>query len=139
MSDAEKQTSVTDSPWFWVMLFSLAGLAALFTIAPKFERREASIEAKFHARERGLGREPVDQPPDDDATPAANDGVANDIADGATNDGAGPTAFPWQPIFTITPIALFLAAIAIVAMWNVMRFHRRRLSQLQQSNSARDH
>ena len=54
-----KLPSVTESPWFWIMLFSLAGLAAVATIGPKFDRREQSIETKFQARERGLGRESV--------------------------------------------------------------------------------
>ncbi|HZZ28354.1 MAG TPA: hypothetical protein VFE46_10170 [Pirellulales bacterium] len=124
MSDSEKTLpSVTDSPWFWVMLFSLAGLAALFTIGPKFERREASIEEKFHARERGLGREAIDAA-SGDAAPTATDAPAN-------QQNSAP---PWQPIFTLTPIAFVLAAIAIVAMFNVLRFHRRRLNHLLRLN-----
>ncbi len=43
----QKLPSVTESPWFWLMLFSLAGLAAVATIGPKFDRREQSIETKF--------------------------------------------------------------------------------------------
>ena len=69
MSETNKALpSVTETPWFWLMLFSLAGLAAVATIGPKFERREQSIETKFHARERGLGREAVEQT--DENTPA---------------------------------------------------------------------
>jgi hypothetical protein len=86
------------------MLFSLAGLAAVATIGPKFERREQSIETKFHARERGLGRENVAQP----------------------DDSAPPQMPQWNPIFTLAPIAGVLGAVAVVSMIGVVRFHRRK-------------
>ena len=73
---------VTDSPWFWVMLFSLAALAGIATIGPKFERREQAIETKFHARERGLKRE------------AAEPGAP-------IEQGQEPQ---WEPIFTVWPV-----------------------------------
>jgi hypothetical protein len=101
--------SATESPWFWVMLFSLAGLAAIATIGPKFDRREESIELKFHARERGLGREAVEQPSED----------------------APPEPAPWQPIFTLGPIVAVLGIVAVVAMFNVIRLHRCRLQALR--------
>lgn len=114
-SRAGQAISVTESPWFWVMLFSLAGLAAVFTIGPKFEKREASIEAKFHARERALGREAFEKP-SDDAAPSAET--------------------PWQPIFTLGPIAAVLMCLAVVGMVNVMRFHRRKWKSLQSNDAA---
>src|SRR5215471_16751815 len=106
-SDAPSSVPVTESPWFWIMLFSLAGLAALFTIGPKFEKREQGIEANFHARERGLGREAAEAPRED-----------------------APAQEPqWEPIFTIGPIAAVLAAIAAVSMFKVARLHRQRFAQ----------
>jgi hypothetical protein len=117
-SDAPSSVPATESPWFWVMLFSLAGLAALFTIGPKFERREQGIETKFHARERGLGREAA-EPPSDDA----------------------PAEVPqWEPIFTIGPIAAVLAAIAALSMYKVAQLHRLRFAQQQtvETNSKSD-
>jgi len=105
----EPPASVTESPWFWVMLFSLAGLAAVFTVGPKFERREAGIEQNFHARERALGREAFDKPSDD----------------------AAPQPAPWRPIFTLGPIAAILICIAVVAMFNVFRLQKRRLNALR--------
>ena len=110
MADVDQSLppSATESPWFWVMLFSLAGLAAIATIGPKFDRREESIELKFHARERGLGREAVEQPSED----------------------APPEPAPWQPIFTLGPIVAVLGVVAVVAMANVIRLHRRRLQTL---------
>ena len=114
---ADQTISVTESPWFWVMLFSLAGLAALFTIGPKFEKREASIEAKFHARERALGREAFEKP-SDDAAPSAE--------------------MPWKPIFTLGPIAAVLMCVAVVGMVNVMRFHRKKWKNLHSEGAAQE-
>jgi hypothetical protein len=122
-SQSQPHPSITDSPWFWLMLFSLAGLAALFTVGPKFEKREAGIEEKFHARERALGREAFDKLPDD-ATPPQT----------TPPQTTAPQTEPmpaWKPIFTLTPIALVLLAVAGVSMFNVMRFHTRRFHDLQ--------
>src|SRR6266496_6379391 len=104
MRAVEKEpSSATESPWFWVLIFSLAALAAIATIGPKFERREEAIETKFHARERATGREAIDRP-----------------ADEATPDGPR-----WEPIFTLGPIAVVVAVVAAVAMVNLVRLHRR--------------
>ncbi len=114
MSESPSQ-SVTDTPWFWVMLFSLAALAAIATIGPKFERREQVIETKFHARERGLHREAVEQPADD-----------------------APGEMPeWNPIFTLGPIAAAVGIVAIISFIGVVRFHRRKLTALRDEKSAK--
>ena len=109
----EPSASVTESPWFWVMLFSLAGLAAVVTVGPKFEQREEGIEEKFHARERAMGREAFDKIPDDGATP----------------DSRAET--PWPRIFTLGPIAAVLMCIAAIGMFNIFRLQRKRLVALQ--------
>ena len=98
-------SSATESPWFWVLIFSLAALAAIATIGPKFERREEAIETKFHARERAVGREAIERPADD----------------------AAPEGPRWEPIFTLGPIAGVVALVAVMAMVNLVRLHRQRL------------
>lgn len=100
---------VSESPWFWVMLFSLGALAGIATIGPKFERREQAIETKFHSRERGLGRE------------AAEPGPANDQA-------AAPH---WEPIFTVWPVMAVVGGVALVAFVQLIRLQRRRWSWLR--------
>jgi hypothetical protein len=115
MSESNKAPpSVTETPWFWLMLFSLAGLAAVATIGPKFDRREQSIETKFHARERGLGREAVEQP--DENTPAQ--------------------VPQWNPIFTVGPIVGVLGVVALISMIGVLRFHQRKWIVLQNRDST---
>lgn len=114
-SPKEPVPPVTDSPWFWVMLFSLAALAGIATIGPKFERREQAIETKFHARERGLKREA--------AEPSAPDGQA-----------AEPH---WEPIFTVWPVMAVLVCVALVAFVQLIRLQRRRWAALR-ANATED-
>jgi len=46
-----QRSSVTESPWFWLMLFSAAALLGVTTIAPKYAIREARRERMAEARE----------------------------------------------------------------------------------------
>lgn len=58
---------LTDSPWFWAMLFSLMALVGLGLIAPKFDVRQRQIEGRYLGRQkaaeerarRSAGLEPV--------------------------------------------------------------------------------
>jgi hypothetical protein len=44
-------SKVTESPWFWLMLFSAAALVGTTTIAPKYAVREARRERMAEARD----------------------------------------------------------------------------------------
>ena len=43
---------ITDSPWFWVCVFSAMALAGTIAIGPKYELRQSSIELRHEARLR---------------------------------------------------------------------------------------
>jgi hypothetical protein len=59
---------LTDSPWFWALVFSLMALVGLGLIAPKFDVRQRQIEGRYLGREkaaeervrRSAGLEPTD-------------------------------------------------------------------------------
>jgi hypothetical protein len=51
MTDVVTRSNVTESPWFWLMLFSAAALVGVTTIAPKYAVREARRERMAEARE----------------------------------------------------------------------------------------
>jgi hypothetical protein len=44
--------SITESPWFWGMLFCLAGLLGTLAIGPKYSQRQAQLERKYQGRQR---------------------------------------------------------------------------------------
>lgn len=43
---------LTDSPWFWALLFSLMALVGLGLIAPKFDVRQRQVEGRFLGRQQ---------------------------------------------------------------------------------------
>lgn len=45
-----KQQPITDSPWFWFMLFTTVGMSTLLITGGKFGKRQAEIERKSQAR-----------------------------------------------------------------------------------------
>ncbi|HEY5312907.1 MAG TPA: hypothetical protein VIK18_10330 [Pirellulales bacterium] len=63
-----------DSPWFWLLLFAVVGLAALVVIGPKHVRRQQRLVRMQHAREnvaaghRGTPPEPAADRPQDDVS-----------------------------------------------------------------------
>lgn len=93
---------MTDSPWFWLMLFGSVALVMLAAVEPKFARRQERLERMQQSRElgRSAGR-PV-----------------------GGNSESSPSPF-WQPgpRNTLRPLMLFLAAIlaAGIIVLNVRR------------------
>ena len=51
MSISEK-LPITDSPWLWVLMFSVVGLGAIAAIHVKYGQRQANLERQYQARER---------------------------------------------------------------------------------------
>lgn len=43
---------LTDSHWFWGLMFSVMGLVGLLLIGPKFAKRQGQLERRYLGRER---------------------------------------------------------------------------------------
>ena len=52
MNVESRAAPITDSPWFWVLAFSLMALLALVAIGGKYGRRQTRLELQYQARER---------------------------------------------------------------------------------------
>jgi hypothetical protein len=43
--------SLTDSPWFWAMIFSAMGVVLLLAIWPKYAKRQGRLELQYQAQQ----------------------------------------------------------------------------------------
>jgi Flp pilus assembly protein TadB len=98
---------LSDSPWFWLLMFGAAGVAALAVIGPKHVRRQERLVRMQAARERvqTAAAKAADgsQPPIEDSVPEAVE----------------------QPQVSVRPLMAFLASAlfiaALVAGWIQVR------------------
>lgn len=87
---------LTDSPWFWVLAFSLMALVALAAMNGKYGRRQSALERQYQARDRVAAGE---------TGPTAAGG----------DTGRRPYAMPGQTLVPLWPLALIMVAIALVS------------------------
>lgn len=104
-SRADKPT-MTESPWFWVMVFSAAGMMFLLAFSPKYAARQRQLEMQYYAREE-ITRRQVEG-----ATAAP--GPARE----------SPPPAPGELIIPLWPLMLLCAAICAVSAARVWRVAR---------------
>lgn len=105
------QSPLTDTPWYWVLIFSLMALAALVAIGPKYGPRQAGIERQYQARERVAEK----------ITAENNSKDAARIDD---RDGRRAFATPDHQLIPLWPLATLLTLIAIVSAVMLIRASR---------------
>lgn len=105
----------TDSPWFWILAFSLMGLFALAVIGGKYSRRQANIERNYQARERVAER-----------VTAEAQAVNNSVAAPRINDSEAQREYasPGNRLIPVWPLAILLGLVSIAAA--VMLYRSRR-------------
>ena len=90
---------ITDSPWFWVVLFSIFGLILLLLFYPKYRDLQSMRERQYQARER--------------------------VQEDATND---PTrraySRPDATLIPLWPLVVLLGGVAAVAAAMLIRGRR---------------
>jgi hypothetical protein len=101
--------SITDSPWFWVMLFCAFGVVFLLAIWPQYRARQRRLEMQFMAREEIVRRQ------------AAGESSAR--AAGEEGDARPPT--PGELIIPLWPLVLLLAALVAFSATMLWRSRRR--------------
>jgi hypothetical protein len=110
----EERPPVTDSAWFWVLVFSLMGIVALAAIGEKYGKRQAGIERQYQARERTAEQVAAASKQD-----AAGGGAA-------PNDVRLPEyAMPGRNLIPIWPLAAALATAGVFAAIMLARAWRR--------------
>lgn len=94
-----RRPPITESPWYWVYVFSTACLVAIFLLGPKYSARQAQIERNFQGRER-----------------------ANELA-GTGEAETEVTSTRDNTIIRLEPLQMLFAA-AIVVAWCVIWWQR---------------
>ena len=100
---APRRPPLSDSPWFWVYLFTTFALIVLMVMAPRVRERQAQIERKAQGRERAMERAAGQTPQTPLSTP-------------------GSTVIPLTPLFVI------LGAVWVVSWFMLLRRFRHRPS-----------
>ena len=97
MNDQSTTQPITDSLWFWLLLFSSIAVVALLVIGGKYVKRQAGIERKYQARER-LAQQATSGAP-----------LASSTAEG------GGYSQPGRNLIPLWPLAIVLAVVALVS------------------------
>lgn len=100
-------TSITDSPWFWVLAFSLTGIGALAAISGKYGQRQARLERKYQARER--------------VAAGGAENAAHGGAENAAQTSPRPYATAGDTLIPLWPLAVVLGAVASLATAMLVR------------------
>jgi hypothetical protein len=106
------QSAFTDSPWFYVLAFSLMALLAIVVIGPKYGRRQSAMDRKYQARERIEEQRAAGNNPDGKKRNV-------ELADHR------PFATPGDTLVPLWPLAVVLVAIALFAFVMLIRGPRR--------------
>ncbi len=91
---------ITDSPWFWLLVFSAAGLVCVLVIMPQYAKRQRRLEMQYMAREEILRRQAEGEPA---AREAGEEGAAAPPA-------VGELIIPIWPLASVCVAAMGLAS-----------------------------
>jgi hypothetical protein len=108
---SQVHSPLSDSPWYWVLVFSLMALAALVAMSGKYGRRQANIERQYQARQRIAEKHTAEN----------NSQAAERIDD---SEARRSFATPGNNLITLWPLAILLSLVAIVATAMLFRASR---------------
>jgi Flp pilus assembly protein TadB len=118
------QSAVTDSPWFWVLVFSSMGLLALAVIgfSGKYGKRQSIIERQYQARQRIAEKLPAENNPKPEER-------INDM------ESRRPYATPGNNLIELWPLAALMGLAASFAAAMLYRARRASLGHKRIANS----
>jgi hypothetical protein len=103
---------LTDSPWFWLLVFANAALLGVAVIGPKYNVRQGAVERRYEAR-REIARRAFEQPTGE----TSPDGTG---PSDATADASGPDQTDLLDnsahIVPLLPLALVLVVGNLLAI-----------------------
>jgi hypothetical protein len=111
--NTETRPSITDSPWYWALAFSVMGLLALAVIgfSGKYGKRQAGIERQYQGRERVAEK-----------LAAENNPPQSERID--DRQAPRPFATPGDNLITLWPLAALLGLVAVVSTVMLLRVSR---------------
>jgi len=120
---------LTDSPWFWLLVFANAAIMGVAIIGPKYNQRQVAVERRYEAR-REIARRAAAEASGISETDAASPPAAAENDPAVEHGPAGDSAH----IVPLAPLALVLVAVNLLAI--VLFFaHQVRLMRLEAENS----
>jgi hypothetical protein len=111
---------VSDSPWFWLLLFGAMALAMAAVIEPKFSKRHERLERMHQARSRAAARSAAGEewPGGQSSMDDADD--ANLPAETAEPSGGG----------SLRPLMFVIAGLMVLALIGMVIGNARRRKRL---------
>ncbi|HEY3393735.1 MAG TPA: hypothetical protein VGK58_13575 [Lacipirellulaceae bacterium] len=104
--EVDSRAGITDSPWFWVLAFSLMALLALVAIGTKYSRRQTRLELQYQARERIAERRA-------DANSSPADARSDDQTSQREFASPGDNLIPLWPLAVVLSLAAIFSAIML--------------------------
>ena len=90
---------ITDSPWFWVELFSGMALLGILIIGPKFVQRQGQIERRFEGRQHAY-------------SDPAGEGTAEPVL--ASRETEGGNRVSLMPLAALVALVMGISAVMLL-------------------------
>jgi hypothetical protein len=106
---------ISDSPWFWVLVFSLMALGLVAILTPKYGERQSQLERRYQGAMRAAESKTETANPGENAR-AGQNGASDLVA-------SRPISMPGNTLITLGPLVALLAVVAAIA-WVQLRLRR---------------